>query len=371
MKKIIIGITSLTLGGAERVLIDLSNELCKTYDITVFTLYSNGELESELKNSIKLISMFDKSYKQLSKREKLIVPLKVLFGKKKIFKKYIDNENYDAQIAFLEGPITRIFSVKSKNANTKKIAWIHNDISRVFGKNIKSKIKRIIDRNCYEKYDNLIFVSNDNLDKFNRVYDDIILPKEKVIRNYIDDNRILKLSDEKIDDIYSKDEFNILQISRLTTQKAVDRLIRAHAKLIKDGFKHHIYIIGDGPEKEKLEKLIKEKEVEKTFTLLGAKTNPYPYLKQCDAFALLSEFEGYGIVIDEAKILNKYIMITNTSAREALTDYRDYSYISDNSEEGIIKGIQQLLNNKKLQKNYKYDYTNNKIIDKIRNIIEE
>lgn len=73
-----------------------------------------------------------------------------MLNKKKIFKNYIDNDDYFAQIAFLEGAITRIFSVKSKK-NTNKIAWIHNDISKVFGKGIKSKIKKNSRQKCIRK----------------------------------------------------------------------------------------------------------------------------------------------------------------------------------------------------------------------------
>ena len=54
MKKILFGITSLTLGGAERVLVDLANKLCEKYDITIFTIYANGELEKELNSKVKL-----------------------------------------------------------------------------------------------------------------------------------------------------------------------------------------------------------------------------------------------------------------------------------------------------------------------------
>lgn len=45
MDKIIFGITGLTMGGAERVLIDTANALVDKYDITIFTIYSKGELE--------------------------------------------------------------------------------------------------------------------------------------------------------------------------------------------------------------------------------------------------------------------------------------------------------------------------------------
>lgn len=48
MEKVIFGITGLTLGGAERVLVDIVNKLVDKYDITIFTIYANGELEGEL-----------------------------------------------------------------------------------------------------------------------------------------------------------------------------------------------------------------------------------------------------------------------------------------------------------------------------------
>ena len=372
MNKIIFGITGLTLGGAERVLVDIANALVDKYDITIFTIYSKGELEKELDKKIHLISLYDFKYTELSKFKRKMIPLKVLFNQKKIFKEYIEKGNYHAQIAFLEGPITRIFSTKS---NAKKIAWIHNDISKVFGKSIKATIKRILDRNIYEKYDTLAFVSVDNLDKFNKVYDDMDLPHETVIHNYINAKRILELSkqDEEVKETFNQRELNLVQVSRLVEQKAIDRLIEVHARLIKQGYTHHMYIIGDGPLRTKLDKQIKEYKVEDTFTLLGAKKNPYPFMKKADAVCLFSKFEGYPMVLEEAKILRKYILTTSTSSREVLMNYAGNSMIVTNDDQGIENAIKSITKNKmqKNEKNNNYVYENNKIIDKIVKTIEE
>lgn len=376
MKKIIFGITGLTLGGAERVLVDIANRLIEKFDVTIFTLYGKGELEKELNPNIHLISLYNFSYCELKGLKRKIVPLKVLLNKRKIFKKYIDNNGYSTQIAFLEGPITRIFSVKGKN-KANKIAWVHNDISKVFGRGIKSKIKRIIDRNIYEKYDTLVFVSIDNLDKFNKVYDDMDLPHETVINNYINSKRILDLSNESMEEkdkvLLKTSDATLVQVSRLVEQKAIDRLIKVHSRLIKQGYRHKIFVIGDGPLREKLEEQIRRLGVEDSFKLLGAKKNPYPYVKAADYFCLFSNFEGYPMVVEEAKILKKYILVTNTATREALINYPENSYITDNNEEGIEKAIKFAIKNKKelLRKNNEYIYENNKIIDKITRIIEE
>ena len=87
MKKIVFGITCLKLGGAERVLVDIVNKLSDKYDITIFTLYSKGEFEKELNDKVKLESMYDCSYNELSFLEKKLLSLKLVtsVGRKNIF----------------------------------------------------------------------------------------------------------------------------------------------------------------------------------------------------------------------------------------------------------------------------------------------
>ena len=374
MEKVLFGITSLTLGGAERVLVDLANELSKKYEITIFTIYSKGELEKQLSKNVKIKSLYNKKYLELNKMQKyLINPIKILLGKKKIYNKYI-KQDYIAEIAFLEGPITRLFSIKNKNK--KKIAWIHNDISQVFGKGIKSKIKKIIDKKIYRKYQKLVFVSKDNLEKFNEIYKDINVQKE-VIYNYIDKENVLKKANknEDIEFEFNNNIVNFVTVARLVKQKAIDRLINIHSKLIKNNYNHNFYVIGEGPEKENLEKIIKDQKVEKTFKLLGKKENPYPYIKNATYFCLMSKFEGYGMVIEEAKILNKPIIITDTAAREALRDYKN-SKILNNNYEDIYLGLKNIIENYNKTKQINFEsknleYDNKKIIKKIEELIGE
>ena len=291
------------------------------------------------------------------------MPLKVLLLKNNIAKKQLKGK-YDVEIAFLEGPITRIFSYKNKNA--KKMAWIHNDISQVFGKGLKSKLKRILDKKIYSKYDKLIFVSKDNKEKFKEIYPNINVDKQ-VIYNYIDKEKVSRKAENGQDIEFDKDVINFVTVTRLVEQKAIDRLIKVHKKLIDNGYYHKIYVIGDGPEREKLEDLVKENNVNETFLLLGKKENPYPYMKNATYFCLLSKFEGYGMVIEEAKILNKPIIITDTAAREALANYKN-SKILDNTEEGIYKGLEEAIENKP-QESETEVYDNENIIEELKNIL--
>lgn len=109
-----------------------------------------------------------------------------------------------------------------------------------------------------------------------------------------------------------------------------------------------------------------------TFFLLGKKENPYPYIKNCDYFCLLSYFEGYGMVLEEAKILNKPIIITDTAAREAVNKYGK-SIVLENDEEKIYDGLKQIIKDKKLSEKITQDcmYDNSKIIDKIVKLVGE
>lgn len=309
----------------------------------------------------------------MSNFKKKVIPLKIFLFKNYIYKKYI-RKNYDVEIAFLEGPITRLFSVKNKK--TRKIAWIHNDISKVFGKNFKSEVKKLVDRNIYSKYDKLIFVSLDNLKKFKKTYPDLrnidLEPiKKDVIYNYIDKEQVINKANENININFDKSKLNFVTVARLVPQKAIDRLIDIHTELIKNGYDHQFYVIGEGPERKKLEELIEKNGVQSTFHLLGKKENPYPYIKDADYFCLLSKFEGYGMVIEEAKILGKEILITDTAAREAVKNY-GHATIILNSRKEIYKALQIAIQKGKP----KYDknqnvYDNKNIIKKVEKLIEE
>lgn len=364
MKKIVFGITSLGIGGAERVLVDIANKLQNEYDITIFTLYGKGVFEKELSKNIKIIRLYENSYEELNKIKKKIIPIKVLISGKSIYKKCISGK-FDVQIAFLEGPITRIFKYGKEN---KKIVWVHNDIAKVFGENLKAKLKLKVDKKIYSKYDKIIFVSKDNKNSFNRVYNTIpnLVQKEEVIYNYIDKERILEKAKAKVGQEYiDKNMPSIITVARLVEQKAIDRLINVHKRLIDDKIMHSIYVIGDGPEKESLQNQIKELEVEDTFKLMGKRENPYPYIKRADYFALLSKFEGYGMVVDEAKILNKKIIITDTATKEAVKGYPQ-KIILQNTEDAIYEGLKQVV-----LKNVVFDeseevFDNEILLDKIR-----
>ena len=355
-KRICFGITKLGIGGAERVLVDIANELVKDYDITIFTIYGGGEFEKDLNPDIKRISLYKKEKKYA------FIPIYLLLCGKFIYNRYLKGY-FDVDVAFLEGPITRIFAYKGNN---KKIAWVHNDISKVFGKDYKSKIKKYIDKWFYNKYDKIVFVSEHNKKTFEKLYGNI--NERKTIYNYINKERVQNLAKEKCDkSIISKNEKIFITVSRLVKQKAIDRLIRVHKRLIDEGFNHKIYVIGEGEEENNLKSLAKKLDVDKSFIFLGQNENPYPYIKQANYFVLLSYFEGYGMVLEEAKILNKPILVTDTAAKEAVINY-DKKIVIENNEDAIFDEMRNVLQEKYSfldEEKENYDYDNKYLLEQI------
>ena len=288
-KKIIFGITSLSIGGAERVLVDIVKELQSVYDITVFTIYGNGEFEKELKGTnVKLKTIFKNQRENYGVIAKKVITLIYRMFSNIIYELHVKNI-YDIEVAFLEGPITRLFA---NTSNANKIAWVHTNMSLYYETTRYSNQKKKIDEKIYNKYNDIIFVSKDSKDNFIKTFPNNKIRK-RVIYNFVDQRRIERKSRELEPYGIEPNIPSIVVVARLTKAKGLDRLIEVHRRLIKDRIIHNIYIIGDGEERKTLEEKIKEYGLKKSFILLGKRENPYPYILKVKYFGLFSYAEGY------------------------------------------------------------------------------
>jgi len=154
------------------------------------------------------------------------------------------------------------------------------------------------------------------------------------------------------------------------------RLIDVIHKLKDDNLfnNSHLTLIGDGPEFESAKNKIKEYNLSKEISLLGAKTNPFPYVKEADFFILGSVYEPFGLTVIESLSVETPVIATEVATiKEMLPE--SYGMIVDNSEDGLYKGIKEIINNKKVIEKYKnnlvgYEYDTKKIIKQIEKLLE-
>ncbi len=341
MQKILFVMPNLPSGGAEKVLIDiLKNIDKKKFDITLL-LFAMGEVyDKDIPKEINI-----KCIKDIMKFIPGRVWLHIAKYFPKLFYKFIIKEKYDTEIAFMEGLATR-FVAGSNNIKSKKVAWIHADLLKNhFTKNMFLKGK---EEESYSKFNDLVFVSNDAKTSFNNLFKENKSNKHVIYNPIITDEIEAKSNEENI----KFDDFTIVSVGRLDYQKGYDRLISAHAELVNT-YPHKLVILGEGHERENLEKIIKDKNVKSSIELKGFIKNPYPYIKAADLFICSSRSEGYSLVVAESMVLERPILATDITGPREVLNKGKYGILCDNSEVGIKDKLKEVLDNKNLIHIYK------------------
>lgn len=145
------------------------------------------------------------------------------------------------------------------------------------------------------------------------------------------------------------DKITLLTISRLHYQKDIQTLIKSISH-IRD-LDIVLYIIGDGPEKKKLENMTKELKLEDKVIFLGFIENLENYLKSCDIFILSSRWEGLPLVILEAWKYKKPVIASNVvGIRSLISNYKDGILFELGDSIELSKRIVELVNNQNLRK---------------------
>ena len=261
MKKLLFVIDKMTMGGAEKVLINIVNNLPRDkYDITIFTLFDGGDLSGQLSSRVKKISWFKKQYKGIYRLIRYLKP-------EEIYKKNI-KEEFDIEISFKTGMPEKIVAA-SPNKKSVKIAWIHGDMAyQNYG--LESHRTKQKQYNCYSKFNSIVFVSAKCMESYKAVIGDF--KNFNVIYNGVNLDNIRLLSNEVKDVIYPSEKVIFSTIARLNYEKGIDRLILAAEKLVNESiFNFQVCIVGDGKLKQKLQEMINEKKLNSNIILLGGK----------------------------------------------------------------------------------------------------
>lgn len=344
MIKILFLIHDLGPGGAEKVLVNLVNNMDpQQFDITVMALFGGGVNEQFLKPHIRYIACFKRMIRGNSHLMKLLTPRQL--------HNWLIKNRYDIEVSYLEGPSARIIS-GCPHEDAKLVSWIHVEqhTKAVAAQSFRSYAESV---QCYGRFHQTVCVSEYVKQDFLSLYPSV--RNVCVLYNTNETAQILAQAKEPVElGIFREGEIRLCGVGKLMPVKGFDRIARIHKRLREDGFPVHTYILGEGSERTRIEAYVDENELGDSFTLLGYQTNPYKYLDRCDLFVCASTAEGFSTAATEALILGVPVCTVEVSGmKEMLGDNNEYGIVTENDEEALYEGIKSLLDDPQKLAHYK------------------
>lgn len=346
-KKILIRIGSLRHGGAEKVLVTFLKNLPQDkYEIDLLLNLYSGKYLKDVPDWINIVYLnkgemiTTNRLQDIPKKAMRVVYQKLLNRfPNLLYKGKLKNKKYDIEFAAIQGMRNEILN--SPLISSKKIVWIHNDLSEVKGYT-DDEIKKFFG------FDRIMVIS----EKIEKLFYDLAQNEtehKKIVKIYnpLDTDEILTKAEKNV--VCKKFDNKVptfISVGTVFPQKGFDRLLKVHKKLLDEGFRHNILIVGDGYDFENIKKLKTELNADDTATMLGFTENPYPYFKKADFYILSSRYEGFPTVLFEAIILKKKIIATDVSGVREMLKNGELGLIVENSEEGIYNGMKTAIADK-------------------------
>ncbi|MDP4088143.1 MAG: glycosyltransferase [Bacillota bacterium] len=354
-KKILFVVWSFSAGGgAEKILANIVNGMDKNkYDIDVLELVDFGVKREPVNESVRILQplMKIRMDRKLSEKLRLKFYEFALNYYPAIARRAAIKDNYDVEISF--NYLFPSFITTLSGSRTKKVAWVHGSIQDLDYKNITDSRQKRRQRylhnkqkKAFEKSDKIVAISSKT---YNSIVDIYPESKDKIVKihNGFNFNEIYEGSNERVDLGINKDVPVILGVGRLDKGKNFGLLIRAARLLKEEGLDFKVLILGEGDERQYLEKLIAEFKLEDSVQLKGFINNPYPYFKNATLFCMTSTAEGFPTVIAEAMVLGCPFVSTAVAGAEELAEDGKCGLVEDWNENRIAKSIKEIILNKK------------------------
>ena len=297
MKKLIIIIPNFKPGGAERVHVNLANYWSDYFKIYFFVMKNEGSLSSYLRKDIHIIDS------NVNKIRDIIIPLSKTL--KEIKPDIILSAMWPLTSATLISKLISFIKCKIFFVEHCKLSGPY--LSDIDSNNLTSKLiikityffanKIICVSNCVKK--DLLSITNLSEKKFSVIYNPIVFNNAK---NY---DRIKYLN------YFDNAKYKILGVGTLKKQKDFKTLILAFSLIAKE-LNAKLIIVGDGPEKSTLNKLILNLNMNDYIKLVGFQNNTYPWFDTSDLYVHSAIYDGLPLTILEALLSGTNIVSTNS-----------------------------------------------------------
>ena len=358
MKKLLFVCYGLGIGGIEKCLVNLINVMPEDeFDIDVLLMHPEYDLKPQITRNVRYLDPFQYVMTTTDTMHEInehggvirnlpkflsycvfrgIVKMR-LSGAWKMFRP-LETE-YDIAIAYSQNDYSPYYVIDKVKAK-KKAFWYHNGAYE----QPKKAYKR--DKAYYPRFDYVVAVSSDCAkvlnEKFRFKKDALI-----VLRNICDVERIAVQAEAFFPESYSKGVIHIATVGRLTVEKGADLAVDVCKRLIDEGYPIKWHWIGDGNQREQVEKRITVNNLQNVFLLEGNQSNPYPFVKNCDIYVQPSYYEAYSTTVTEARVLKKPIVTTDVGGmRDQITDGVN-GYIVPIDAKAITETIGRLISDNK------------------------
>ncbi|MBT3419280.1 MAG: glycosyltransferase family 4 protein [Candidatus Magasanikbacteria bacterium] len=332
-KKILFVITQGTWGGAQKYVTDIASSLSKTHEVFVAigSPTKGQELQEKLKNTVKIIQL-----QHLVRNISPINEIRAIFELRKLYKDIQpDIIHLNSSKAGVIGSIAKWFIKPGKTVYTVH-GWAFLEPKR------SSFWYKVIEKYSAKAKNAIIVLSKEEKEIAEKTLH-LSSKKLHTIPLGISQTMPSLSKQEARKELLSNSEDSSLwigSIANLFDTKGIDILIKAIAKNTDIQKNLRYVIIGEGPERPTLEKMIKTHNLQDIFHLVGKKEDAAKYLQAFDIFILPSRKEGFPYSLLEAIEQNIPCIATNVGGVRSIIEHKKTGLlIQPESPEEIANAI--------------------------------
>lgn len=357
-KKVLFVVNHLTIGGVQKSLISALNALdYEKNDVTLYVRKNRLVLLPYVNKKVHVIINDDTHhYYRLPKtiwiqsqiKIKELLKMEVKYNTKRLNQyvhyKQMEYEEerffadcvFDIAIAYNEGYTAEFVAdrVKAK----KKIMLFQSSTD-----SLHDVHKRIL-----PLFDLIVVEHTDIKSNLHSWYKELDANKIQILENYTDFRFLRKMCGET-DLQFSQDVFTLCTCARFSPEKGIDIAVCTASILKNKGLKYLWYLLGDGPEMERISSLVAKYELQDYVKLVGMQTNPYPYMANCDIYVQPSREEALSIAMLESQMLCVPMISTKTAGGFAMIQEGINGLLADINAESLANTIENLLVNEDLR----------------------
>lgn len=333
----------LVCGGAEQALFDLLLLLDKEkFDVTLFVQKPGGPWDQKFRDAgINLIYDYSCRKPTLNPLKKLgnaVKKLRTVQAYKNDGEGLLDvvlENGVDIVVSYSAWCYDRLTFAKG----AKSVKFIHGDP----GTNPVYREEAMTKQALLKDFSRIVCVSKAAWEHFQELSG--MSRGVELHYNPIDSERVRQLAQEKVD--LPQDEPLVCAVGRLSGEKGFERLIVIHKRLLEQGVRHKLVIVGDGPDRDGIRRVVDAVDAQDSVILAGYQLNPYPYMKQAKFLVSSSFTEGLPVISMEALSLGVPMVSAVPSIGEVFGDEM-CGLVTENDNASLMEGIRRMLTDEAL-----------------------